>query len=576
MVIFFFLILVAFVYAVLFTKDRQQEWRLRQEQANHRLQLGFELINRDLDRVRSDVLQAANLGVVRNHDPADNPARAEIQREFSNFLRYKPNYQQIRLVDRSGLEAIRAERTAGQIRVSADDELQDKSDRYYVRESRALSGEQVFVSEFDLNQEHGAIERPLNPVIRFVAAVADEGGVNENLLVINYRGSPLLQELQNLTLPGQTLLLREDGQYILASRDEDAWGWLLGHNRSFAEHFPEAWRARNVEEDKCHLTDKGAFAFRTVELQRFGYSNVDESFDRGRLWVVSWLDIDEVFATSNRLLRRLTLLTAFMMLPLFALTRYWAVASVRRKQQNEKIQESEEKLRELSTRLIQIQEDERRAISREIHDQLGQQVTALNLDLKLAHREQLSPAGQEQLKRAIDESEQLLHALHDFATRVRPDVLDDFGLHDAIESHLWEFENRTSIEVRLESSIKDVEIPPIIAENVFRLVQESLNNVLKHSHATRVDVAVELRNTGDSSDLFVRVSDDGVGAKQAMEHPDPSDGQRLGILGMQERVELLGGSIKFLSESSGGTAVQVCIPLNPQNPQNGNRKGLST
>ena len=112
---------------------------------------------------------------------------------------------------------------------------------------------------------------------------------------------------------------------------------------------------------------------------------------------------------------------------------------ISRQLQNQQIAISEERLRELSSRLLRIQEDERRAISREIHDELGQQATAINLDLKLADRNIESEQARSHLERAIRENEQLLQTLHAFATRVRPAVLDDLGLRDALQSHLWEF-----------------------------------------------------------------------------------------------------------------------------------------
>ena len=434
-----------------------------------------------------------------------------------------------------------------------------------MRESLTLRTGELFVSDFDLNQEYGVIEEPLNPVIRFVTPISNREGDVQFLLVANYRGAPLLYDLSAISLPGQTFLIREDSEYLLGPGDS-AWGWLLGHDRSFASQFPLAWAQRPESVGGCLLTPAGAFAFREIQLQNLGRAQRNASQSERRMLIVSYLPADQVFATSNQLLNRLLVLVALILLPLYVLTRFWAVASLRRQQQNHLILESEKKLRELSSRLVKIQEDERRAISREIHDQLGQQATAINLDLKMAARKAGSGDIQEQLCRAIDESEQLLNTLHDFATRVRPVALDDLGLHDAVESHLWEFQQRSGIDFGFESNVDQVELPPVIAENVYRLIQESLNNVLKHADATRVDVAIELHDAHSAHTLSVRIGDDGVGtqANSGTENTDNTilDGnRRLGILGMRERVDLLGGTLEFISQLGQGTIIKVVVPV---------------
>jgi signal transduction histidine kinase len=583
-VISVFLLLFAMILAVLYWKDRQREWRLREEQATHRLDLAFELISRDLERVRSDILYVANQPVVQSFQADDTDSKKRVETEFVNFLRFKQTYQQLRLINAQGLESVRVDLRGSQVYVVPDEQLQDKKNRYYVQESLELQSGEILVSEFDLNQEYGVIEQPLNPVIRFVTPVGAGEGETQYLLVANYRGAPLLSELSRISLPGETYLIRDDGGYLLGPGDNNSWGWLLGHDRTFASQFSQAWVQSHDADHNCLLTPSGAFAFREVQLQNLGH--VPQEANRagkskvivshlvppaisraGRsIQIVSHLPAEQVFATSNQLLNRLLVLVALILLPLYVLTRFWAVASLRRKQQNRLILESERKLRELSSRLVKIQEDERRAISREIHDQLGQQATAINLDLKLAERKSESSEVKQQLQRAIDESEQLLNTLHDFAARVRPVELDDLGLYDAVESHLWEFKQRSGIEFGFQSNINQVELPAVIAENVYRLIQESLNNVLKHADATRVEVTIELQDSKPGSALLVRITDDGVGTSTSSENGDSKDtlldgNRRLGILGMRERVDLLGGSLELKSQLGQGTTIDVHVPL---------------
>ena len=170
---------------------------------------------------------------------------------------------------------------------------------------------------------------------------------------------------------------------------------------------------------------------------------------------------------------------------------------------------------------------------------------------------------QEQLQRAISENQQLLETLHDFATRIRPVELDDLGLHDAVESHLWEFKARSGIEFNLDSNIDGQKLPPVVAENCYRLVQESLNNVLKHADATQVDVSIVLQGTTTecNQELSIVVRDDGIGVPSASPDGMIDGNSGLGILGMRERVDLLGGNLNIESAQSLGTTVHAVIPI---------------
>ena len=562
-----FMVMLGLIVGLLYWTDRQREWRLRKEQAAHRLELAYELMTRDLERVQSDILYVANQRVARRFDSSDDRSRAAVENEFSNFLRLKRSCQQIRLIETSGQESVRVDLRGTEVVILPETERQDKSARYYVRNSLQLKPGKVFISEFDLNQEHGVIEQPLNPVIRFVTKVSNERGGSEYLLVANYRGATLLNDLTAISLPGKTFLIREDGHYLLGPNPDDAWGWLLNHPRRFDRQYTSAWNNRTLAADDCIRTDHGAFAFRQIQMQKRGRVRSETELSQSkRLFLVSYLSADKVFETSNQLLSRLLTLAFLTLLPLSLLARFWAVASVRRQHQNLLILESEKRLRELSSSLVRIQEEERRAISREIHDQLGQQATAINLDLKLAQRDAKSKNISNQLQQAINASEHLLETLHDFAARVRPVELDDLGLHDAVESHLWDFKNRTRIDFEFDSNLDQLCLPAVISENVYRLIQESLNNVVKHANATRVAVSIMLEISDTGRVLNICVQDDGVGALEAVEQlrtdgKDLSGRLHLGILGMRERVDLLGGSLNLISEEGIGTKVLASVPI---------------
>ena len=550
-----FALLLGVIVASLYLQGRRREWTLRAEQSKHRLDIACELFSRSLDGVRADALFLAEQERLRQFVQGDESQLEELETEYINFVRRKQTYDQIRLLDSSGRETIRVNYTReGGISVLPRD-LQDKSDRYYFRQAVSLRPGEVFVSDFDLNLEHGQLEKPLKPVIRFVTPVVDRTSKVKGFLVLNYLGARLLRELDNSTIPGSTILLRPDGHYLRGVDQNDNWGWLLGHERTFARQFPNVW-SRIDEIEDCELTSRGAFAVRSIPLGNPTAKTVNQ---RDSMLVVSYLPRDLVFANSDGLLTRLLMLAGGVLFPLAIFARYWANAMVTRQLQNDRIAISEERLRELSTRLLRIQEDERRAISREIHDELGQQVTAINLDLKLAHRNIDSGKAGAHLVRAIRENEQLLQTLHAFASRVRPAVLDDLGLRDALESHVWEFQERTNIKVDADLSFDSTELPEQIADNAYRLVQESLNNVAKHADAARVCVSVSIEKSDASRHLRIAIRDDGRGY-DAMER----NGQRLGLVGMRERVDLLAGELRMRSNVDEGTNIEITLPFHDE------------
>ncbi|MCA9217401.1 MAG: hypothetical protein KDB27_30240, partial [Planctomycetales bacterium] len=550
----------------LYFQSRQREWALRREQAQHRLNIAYELISREVQRVRSDSTYLASRDELRRFVSGDESVRNKLENDFMLFVQQKELYDQLRVLNLDGREILRVNFPDGKAAAVSADKLQDKSGRYYFQEARTLLPSEIFVSEFDLNEEHGTIERPFKPVIRFLTPVTDEDQQVRAFVALNFLGKDLLSDLDDTSLGGYLLLLRPDGHYIRGADQDDAWGWLLGHDRTFAAQFAKEWHALD-HTSECRLSAAGAFASTLIPLGRVGgnghrrwqpvskeslVSNTDDTQDS--ITAVSYLPRESVFAASNELLHRLLIFGCGVIGLAVVFTRAWAKATWSRQLQSHRIATSEERLRELSSRLLRIQEEERRAISREIHDEFGQQATAINLDLKLAQRNIGSDKAAPHLQRAIDENETLLRTLHEFAKRVRPAILDDLGLKKAIESQLSDFEQRTMVQVHSSIVLPDTGIPDEIADNAFRLIQESLNNVAKHAGATKVDVELSVSNRSQR-ELRIAVRDDGRG------HGEPTGQKRLGLVGMRERVDLLGGTMTIQSEQDQGSAVEISIPI---------------
>ena len=213
-----------------------------------------------------------------------------------------------------------------------------------------------------------------------------------------------------------------------------------------------------------------------------------------------------------------------------------------------------ERLQALSRRLVEALEAERRHIARELHDEAAQALTSLRLGLGLLERHlgdvRASRARLLQLKTLADAISEDLHRL---AADLRPAILDHAGLVPALRQHTATLAAEHGIEVRFEAAGIDGErLPPEVESAVFRIVQEALANTIRHARARRVEVLVERRD----GHLVAIVEDDGVG----FDLREVADGGRLGLVGMRERAEMLGGKLTVETAPGAGTTVMLEVP----------------
>ena len=227
----------------------------------------------------------------------------------------------------------------------------------------------------------------------------------------------------------------------------------------------------------------------------------------------------------------------------------------RRKQADEELRRSREALRRLAIREQAVREEERTSIAREIHDQLGQAMTALRMELSWLHRKLTDSSGavSERMQSMLSMIDDATSTVQDLSSRLRPAALDDLGLPAAIESEVREFGRRTDVEYAVEVPQDGLDVDPDRATGVFRILQEALTNVARHAEASRVEV--QLRKDGD--DLVLRVRDDGKGISER----DVSGSDSFGLLGMRERAIALRGSVTIEPSANGGTTVTARVPM---------------
>jgi signal transduction histidine kinase len=214
-------------------------------------------------------------------------------------------------------------------------------------------------------------------------------------------------------------------------------------------------------------------------------------------------------------------------------------------------------LERLSTQLIRAQEEERRTVARELHDEVGQAFLAVKVELACARRAMAARGGSDHL---LDEAESItdagLRVVRDLSQLLHPALLDDLGLVAAVDWHIQGFRKRHGLDVELRADAHGQRLPTPIEATAFRIIQEGLTNVAKHASATTCIVG--LRRAGDR--LVVTIDDDGLGFDTT--EPDRTGAQRgLGLVGMRERVAQLHGTFTLLSGRDTGTRLIVELPV---------------
>lgn len=214
---------------------------------------------------------------------------------------------------------------------------------------------------------------------------------------------------------------------------------------------------------------------------------------------------------------------------------------------------------ELLKRLITAQEDERKRIARELHDNLGQLLVGLALRLETLER--LTVSDSQEARELLSQTQTLVsygtNRMYDLILDLRPSSLDDLGLVAALRSHAQRTVNGTGISVEFDIGGLNGRLPPEVETILYRTIQEALNNVIRHANATHVRVGLRRRDHS----LIGEIRDDGRGFDPLTAHPNADNHRGLGLLGMQERVAQCGGRLEINSQPGHGTEVTIHIPL---------------
>jgi signal transduction histidine kinase len=222
---------------------------------------------------------------------------------------------------------------------------------------------------------------------------------------------------------------------------------------------------------------------------------------------------------------------------------------------NNELKKSREELMDLSSHLQSVREDERTNVAREVHDELGQILTGLQIDfsnmiLELPQDKSKLIKRSEKMTELIDQSIQTVQRISE---ELRPSLLDKLGIIPTIEWHVEEFQNRTGLNCEVTFNTDNVDLDKDPSITIFRILQETLTNVARHANATLVKITLKKEN----GCLILEIMDDGKGITKE----DISSPKSFGILGMRERAHFVGGEFKINGTKGKGTTTTVTVPF---------------
>jgi signal transduction histidine kinase/streptogramin lyase len=336
------------------------------------------------------------------------------------------------------------------------------------------------------------------------------------------------------------------------------------HEYAYRLHPGDAWQALAHRRQLTFVgLAPGHYALEVRGRDAFGGWSASTPFNFEVVppfWMTAWfrglsLAAVVLLALGVPIMRLRSLRARNAVLEQLQLQREQALADAGRSQAE--LEEAYAGLRQLTTRLESAEEDERSRISRELHDELGQTLTAAKLNLQMLRATIADSAAVRRLEDAVNMMDGMIRQVRDIARGLRPPLLDEAGLVPAIDHFLKSLAERSGTRIELDVAPGVARTPPGLRTTVFRLVQEAVGNALRHARADVVRVT--LRDEPDA--LRLVVEDDGIGFDPAVVTRSAQRGERLGLLGMTERARSAGGTIDLVSRPGAGSRIVVRIPF---------------
>jgi len=263
------LLLYSSITTIFLLQELKSQKLLIKTKEQQNIEMMRRIANDDVKSVISDLFYLSVHPVLHQMVQNENPVtQLNLSGIFKEFSKNTKLYDQVRFLDQTGMERVRVNFDQGHPYIVDDDKLQDKAKRYYFSDSFKLEPGRVFISPFDLNIEHGQIQQPLKPMIRFGTPVVDFNGQKRGVVLLNYFGAKLIDKLKrSLSEPiGSLMLLNSKGYWLKGLKKDDEWGFMYKDrkNRTLALRYPECWETISSQEEGQFVIDEGIYTFATI------------------------------------------------------------------------------------------------------------------------------------------------------------------------------------------------------------------------------------------------------------------------------------------------------------------------
>jgi len=355
----------------------------------YKVKLQSKTISRDFNSIVSDLMIISRLTEMSQIFNGSSASKSQLSQQYLLYSQQKRLYDKIRYVGISGKEVVRVSFNRGNPVIVPTKELQDQGKRYWFRDTFQLDKRQVFVSPLDLSFERGKVEQPLKPMIRFSTPVFDHNGHKQGVVILNYLGAILLENLNQLptNVFSHGMLLNADGYWLKGIRPEDEWGFMFLHqkSRSFAATFPQAWRQISQTESGQFLTDAGMFTFSTVyplakgeksstgSGEAFSPSHKQLDYHSYYWKIVRWIPIKYLFKKTNQFLYQLLFFLVGSLGPISIISWLLAKSAVIRYKNDLELKQAEQ----VQKSLQYLQQNQAQLIHAEKMSSLGQLVAGI-------------------------------------------------------------------------------------------------------------------------------------------------------------------------------------------------------
>ncbi len=570
------LVVLLVVYEYLNHRIERTEFESRELSYNT---LARNSLIRDLEYLSSDIRILAFSDAMERMLNGDGPVTpVYLTRLFVTYSTDRGFYDQIRYIDETGMERVRVNRVGDQAVVVSQDDLQDKSHRYYFRETMKLDADDVYVSRLDLNVEDGQIERPFKPMIRIAKPVFDQTGRKRGVVVLNYLAAYLIDRYV-ASIPKETennYLLNKDGFWIHSSSEEQEWGFMFENGKGFSDAYPDEWRVIRSGDSGSFYSKVGYISYATVYPKKHIAPKRRLEGDLERYWKIVSILPSSRFDIFSMLAKRHYDLLAFLTMLIFVGLVSYYIASVR----------SAEKRAQYELAMAKLEAERANRSKSEFLANMSHELrTPLNAIIGFSSTMSLEifgPLGdkyKEQVTDINNSGEHLLELINDILD-ISAIEANAVHLHEewatvqkVVESVCRLIEVRAQKEKISLSMDIPTDLPEIYVDT--RRIKQVLINLLSNAvkfTEKRGRVIVKGFMNKDGS-LAIAVSDTGIGMDQDEAEIAMTifgqlegsltrkyDGAGLGLPLSRQLVDIHGGYLNIVSAKGQGTTVTVVLP----------------